>query len=163
MAEATMAKGEEAQEQQAGPVPQPTEAESIPDVPLPGEQGKSKARTTAGHGRRLHRPSGPTGRGGGTAAVPLQRRVSRARLQSYYNGDTSFGSLNKKSDDLEITVEFRAKVECSGQDLTDCRNAWQSLPPLRPIPSPEPVVQDEGRTAGPAGTDLAPPAEPGQT
>jgi hypothetical protein len=60
--------------------------------------------------------------------------VSRVRLQSYSNGKMKFGSYNKANDDLEITVEFRAKVECSGQDLTDCRNAWKSLPPLQPTP-----------------------------
>jgi hypothetical protein len=64
--------------------------------------------------------------------------VSRARLQSYYNGRTKFGSFNKTNDDLEITVELRAKVECSGQDLTDCRNAWNSLPPLQPTPDARP-------------------------
>jgi hypothetical protein len=61
--------------------------------------------------------------------------VSRARLQSYYYGEKKFGSLNKTNDDLEITVEFRARVECSGEDLTDCRNAWTSLPPLQPPPT----------------------------
>lgn len=57
--------------------------------------------------------------------------VSRARLQSYYSGESKFGHFNKANDDLEITVEFRDKVECSGQDLTDCRNAWTTLPPLQ--------------------------------
>ena len=60
--------------------------------------------------------------------------VSRVRLRSYYDGETKFGSFNKANDDLEITVEFRATVECSGQELTDCRNAWMSLPPLLPLP-----------------------------
>ena len=63
--------------------------------------------------------------------------VSRSRLQSYFNGETKFGSINKTNNDLEITVEFRAKVECSGQELTDCRNAWNSLPPLQPTPDLE--------------------------
>jgi hypothetical protein len=84
--------------------------------------------------------------------------VSRARLQSYYNGDKPFGSLNKKNDDLEITVEYRADVKCSGQDLTDCRNAWQSLPPLQPTPGLEQPIVDAAGTAGPADTDLAPTA-----
>jgi hypothetical protein len=88
--------------------------------------------------------------------------VSRARLQSYYNGNKPFGSLNKKNNNLEITVEFRAKVECSEQDLTDCRNTWRSLPPLQTAPGSEPVVQVELGTAGLVGTDPASPAEPGQ-
>jgi hypothetical protein len=82
--------------------------------------------------------------------------VSRARLQSYY-AEKKFGSLNKTNDDLEITVEFRATVECSGQELTDCRNAWKSLPPLQPAPDFEQAVQNEAGAAGP------PPATPGQT
>ena len=57
--------------------------------------------------------------------------VSRERLQFYYNGAIKFGSFNKTNDNLEITVEFRARVVCSGQELTDCRNAWNSLPPFQ--------------------------------
>jgi hypothetical protein len=60
--------------------------------------------------------------------------VSRARLRSYYNGKKRFGSFDKANDDLKITVEFRTSVICSEQDLTDCRNAWGSLPPLQPPP-----------------------------
>ncbi len=64
--------------------------------------------------------------------------VSRERLQSYYNGTSRFGSRDQKNDALNITVEFRAgKVECSGMDLTDCRNAWETLPPLAPPGIPE--------------------------
>jgi hypothetical protein len=89
--------------------------------------------------------------------------VSRARLQSYYNGDKPFGSLDKKNNNLEITVEFRAKVECSERELSDCRNAWQSLPPLQTAPGSRPVAQVAAGTSGLVGTDLASPTEPGQT
>jgi hypothetical protein len=58
--------------------------------------------------------------------------VRRARLQSYYNGPQKFGSYDKANDALVMTVEFRDKVTCSGQELSDCRNAWKSLPPLLP-------------------------------
>ena len=68
--------------------------------------------------------------------------VSRGRLREYYNGPGRFGSLNRKNEELEITVEFRTGVECSGRDLTDRRNGWASLPPLQPLPDP----------AGPATT-----------
>jgi len=81
--------------------------------------------------------------------------VSRARLQSYFNGIKQFGSLNKKNDELEITVEFRVAVECSGQVLTDCRNAWKSLPPLQPIPDLEAAAEL-------ADAATPPLAEPGQ-
>lgn len=86
--------------------------------------------------------------------------VSRARLQAYRNGTTRFGSFNKANDDLEITVEFRARVECSGQDLTDCRNAWASLPPLQPVPGPGAEDGQPGDGAGSpqSTTPLAPSA-----
>jgi hypothetical protein len=92
--------------------------------------------------------------------------VSRARLQGYFYGKTKFGYHNKHSDDLEITLELRGKVECSGQDLSDCRNAWGSLPPLQPPPDMEKAVEEQGEgeeqaTGGPAGTD-EPAAGPDQ-
>jgi len=88
--------------------------------------------------------------------------VSRARLQSYYNGKTNFGSFNKTNDDLEITVEFRVKVECSGQELTDCRKAWKSLPPLQPTPDLEEATQHKTGGGRPADAVIPPQAGPGQ-
>jgi hypothetical protein len=88
--------------------------------------------------------------------------LSRARLQASYNGKTRFGSYNKTNDDLAITVEFRARVECSGQELSDCRNAWQSLPPLQPTPSLEGPAQPKVEAGGPAGAALPPKAAPDQ-
>ncbi len=88
--------------------------------------------------------------------------VSRARLQSYYNGKNKFGSFNKTNDDLEITVEFRAKVECSGQELSDCRNAWKSLPPLQPVPDREQAAPKEAGLDAPADAATPPLPEPGQ-
>ena len=69
--------------------------------------------------------------------------VSRAKLQTLYGGKTKLGSYKKKKDELAITVAFRAEVECSGQKLTDCRNAWTSLPPLQSTPELEQAPQDE--------------------
>ena len=71
--------------------------------------------------------------------------VSRARLRSYLNpekGEKSFGSLDKANDALIVAVEFRAKVECSERDLTNCRNAWTSLPPLQPPPDKKQAAPD---------------------
>jgi hypothetical protein len=69
--------------------------------------------------------------------------VGRARLRGFENerGAGKFGSPNEASGELTITVEFRATVTCSGRDLTDCRNAWATLPPLLPLPDlgPEPA------------------------
>lgn len=89
--------------------------------------------------------------------------VSRARLQSYYNGATKFGSFNKDKNELTLTIQFREAVHCNGQTLTDCRNAWKSLPPLLPIPDLESAAQDEAVAAklADAGTP-PPPAETSQ-
>jgi len=77
-------------------------------------------------------------------------------------GTNKFGSVNKTDDELTITVEFREAVECSGQVLTDCRNAWKSLPPLQPIPNLEPMSQAEAAAQEQADASISPPAEPGQ-
>ena len=58
-------------------------------------------------------------------------------------------------------MEFREAVECSGQVLTDCRNAWKSLPPLQPILNLEPMVQAEAAAPEQADAGIPPPAEPG--
>ena len=87
--------------------------------------------------------------------------VSRIRLQSYYSGKKKFGSVNKTNDDLEITVEFRKTVECSAQDLSDCRNAWESLPPLQPNTDLQQPAQNQAMPGGSAD-DVRPPTEPGQ-
>ena len=58
--------------------------------------------------------------------------VSRKRLKSIFRSGQPFGFHNPKNDNLEIAVEFREMVTISGQELTDCRNAWESLPPFRP-------------------------------
>lgn len=88
--------------------------------------------------------------------------VSRARLQSYYNGTSKFGSVDKANGVLIVTVEFRDTVACSGQILTDCRNAWKSLPPLQTMPDPEPMLQAEAAAPGQAAAGSTPPAEPGR-
>lgn len=89
--------------------------------------------------------------------------VSRARLQSCSGTKSNFGSFNKKNNALEITVEFRAKVECSGQDLTDCRNAWKSLPPLQPTLDPGQAIQAQVGRGAPEDTGILPQAEPDQS
>ncbi|HVC95841.1 MAG TPA: hypothetical protein VND64_19275 [Pirellulales bacterium] len=89
--------------------------------------------------------------------------VSRARLQSYHNSKNKFGSFDRINDDLKITVEFRAKVECSGQDLTDCRNAWDSLPPLQPPADLGQPPQDEQGTSAPADGASPPQLETRQS
>ncbi len=77
-------------------------------------------------------------------------------MQGYYNGTAKFGHRNRNSGDLEITLEFRDRVECSGQDLTDCRNAWASLPPLQPPLDLEKAVEKQDAGGQPAaGADPA--------
>jgi hypothetical protein len=58
--------------------------------------------------------------------------ISRDELNTYWESRVGFGSENALSENLEITVEFRDQVRCSGEVLTHCRNAWHLLPPLRP-------------------------------
>jgi hypothetical protein len=53
-------------------------------------------------------------------------------------------------------VEFRVRVECSGQELTDCRNAWKSLPPLQPPPDQQQAAQGDAAASGPADPGMAP-------
>ena len=69
--------------------------------------------------------------------------VSRVRLRAYYNGTQKFGYRNQTNNELEITVEFRDTVQCSGQDLTDCRNAWETLPPLQSPPDLEAAIPNQ--------------------
>lgn len=89
--------------------------------------------------------------------------VSRARLQTCFYGEKPFGSLDKQNDALVITVEFREVVECSGQILTDCRNAWKSLPPLQPVLDLDPMAADMGPPAEQADAGIPTPGGPGQT
>jgi hypothetical protein len=86
--------------------------------------------------------------------------VSRAKLQTLYGGKTKFGSYKKKKDELAITLAFRADVECGGQKLTECRNAWTSLPPLQSTPELELVPQNDppvGNMPDAIGPDRASP------
>jgi hypothetical protein len=56
--------------------------------------------------------------------------VSRSDVQRYLNDAAKFGTEDAK--ELQITVQFRPdEVTCSKIDLTEYRNAWAQLPPLR--------------------------------
>ena len=75
--------------------------------------------------------------------------IGRAQLQELWN--KGCGSENAKSGDLELHIQFRPdhgeqrpgdgeagnepelRVHCGEFDLTDYRNAWESLPPLKPL------------------------------
>jgi hypothetical protein len=89
--------------------------------------------------------------------------VSRERLRSYYNGSTKFGARDRQNDALKITVKFCATVTCSGQELTDCRNAWASLPPLRPPPDLNTLPLVQWVNGNPSCSALPPLVDPGQT
>lgn len=64
--------------------------------------------------------------------------VSRARLQELQS--QNLGSVNRKSGDLELHIQFRPDAKqqdkltavCGTFDLTTDLNAWEVLPPLRP-------------------------------
>jgi hypothetical protein len=85
--------------------------------------------------------------------------LGRSQLQQMWDSPQPFGSENATTGDLEITVEFRQEVTCSGRNLTAYRNAWDQLPPLRP--SPKWAAQELGSSATGAGGDL-PPTAPGR-
>ena len=59
--------------------------------------------------------------------------VSQSRLKAILGDGQPFGFANPKNDELQLTIEFRDDVRCSGKDLTDYRNAWESLPPFRSV------------------------------
>jgi hypothetical protein len=87
--------------------------------------------------------------------------VSRVKLREYYDDAKPFGSLDQVNEELRITVAFRDKVECSGRDLTECRNAWNSLPPLRETPDLGPAPTETEAIADAATGELsAPPGQP---
>jgi hypothetical protein len=90
-----------------------------------------------------------------TLAVRLENRwgsfvvISRAKLQELWN--KGCGSENQKSGDLELHIQFRPHEEaeehnggegrnessmqarCGEFDLMIVMNAWESLPPLKPL------------------------------
>jgi hypothetical protein len=59
--------------------------------------------------------------------------LSRPDLSALWNGEEPFGTENKRSGNLVLTVQFRPnQVRCGGVDLTQYRNAWDRLPALQP-------------------------------
>jgi hypothetical protein len=74
--------------------------------------------------------------------------VSRESLQSHYDRGMPFGSRHETNEDLQITLEFRTNVTCSGRDLTDFRNAWTSLPPFRSTRVPPVAAQGDAADTG---------------
>lgn len=76
--------------------------------------------------------------------------IGRPRLNDWWNGPQQFGTEDGQNN-LVLTVQFRERVICGEVDLTESRNAWDILPPLRPLP-----VVVEGGDASPE----SPPEEP---
>lgn len=74
--------------------------------------------------------------------------VSRPRLSELWNGPLRFGTPNKASGNLVLTVQFRpTNVLCGEVDLTSYRNAWDTLPPVL-VPDRAAKEGDLGETAG---------------
>jgi hypothetical protein len=60
--------------------------------------------------------------------------ISRKKLNELWNGAQPFGTEDSASGDLKLGVQFRPNgVTCSGVSLDGYKNAWETLPPLRPI------------------------------
>jgi hypothetical protein len=73
------------------------------------------------------------------------RVLSRPELKEFWNGDRPFGTENGTTGNLVFTAQFRpGNVTCGDVDLTAFRNAWDRLPPLRPVPA----VVEEPRESG---------------
>ena len=76
--------------------------------------------------------------------------ISRAQLWERWNSH-EIGTENPSSGDLVMTVQLREDdVRCSGIDLTEYRDARDSLPPLQ-----APILPDEGPEAGAASAGVA--------
>jgi len=74
--------------------------------------------------------------------------ISRRRLKEYWSGNRPFGIENHRSGDLALNIIYRPdadhpetlRVRCGEVELDGYFNAWEQLPPLRPIPD----VMDAG-------------------
>jgi hypothetical protein len=72
-------------------------------------------------------------------AVRLEERfvdflvIDRDRLSQYWEGSQRFGTQDREGN-LVLTVQLREQVLCGEVDLTEFRNRWDLLPPLRPLP-----------------------------
>jgi hypothetical protein len=78
--------------------------------------------------------------------------ISRVRLCAYRYGPVKFGTKDKEGN-LVLTVQFRDRVICSDADLTQFRNAWTTLPPLRSSLVVQGSIQEEQRDF----SEFAPP------
>ncbi len=62
--------------------------------------------------------------------------IPRRQLARYWNSGRKFGTENKASGNLVLTVQFRPlAVSCGEVNLTEFRNAWGSLPPIQALPA----------------------------
>jgi hypothetical protein len=81
--------------------------------------------------------------------------ISRSRLQELWN--SGCGSENEASGDLQLHIRFRRSddsrvlAQCQEFDLTAHLNAWNDLPPLRPLVDIHPDSSQAG-TSSPGGT-----------
>jgi hypothetical protein len=55
--------------------------------------------------------------------------IRRTILQHFWRGPKRFGTMDKDGN-VVLTLQFRDQVLCGEVDLTEFRNAWDSLPPL---------------------------------
>jgi hypothetical protein len=65
--------------------------------------------------------------------------IRRAQVKKYLEGPVPFGSENRSSGDLVLTLRVTKNEDvpedsrCGGVDMSPYCNAWSSLPPLRPL------------------------------
>jgi hypothetical protein len=58
--------------------------------------------------------------------------IGRDRLSQYWKGPRRLGTLDREGN-LVLTVQLRERVLCGEVDLTEFRNRWDLLPPLRSL------------------------------
>jgi hypothetical protein len=64
----------------------------------------------------------------------------RSELKDYWNGGLRFGTEDRASGNLVLTIQFRpGQVVCGEVDLTGHRDAWNVLPPLQPQSEAKPT------------------------
>ena len=85
-------------------------------------------------------------------AVRLQDRwvsflvIGRRRLWEHWKGGRPFGIENRKSGELALQIKYRPDADdpenltvlCGDVELDDYLDAWDHLPPLRPLPTQRP-------------------------
>jgi len=87
--------------------------------------------------------------------------INRAELNAYRNGPRQFGTENRTTSELLLSMQFRpTQVLCGEVDLTGHRNAWDRLPPLHPLPGLSGGSQEQNLVQDLSTVKIYEPPEP---